>query len=233
MKCYTDSYKIIFRPFIFIDKSLMKKLCYVFIFIGIIQMLEGSLMAQDFSKEYWHKGEVYLFTEESIKGSIRYDLDQNNITIRTSDNKLRSYNASQVEQFWIEDELQKQIRYFYALPQITKDDYRVLYFFELLTEGKITLLCRENFVVKQTGYYSPYMSGGQTNGGSYLVQEDDYFLLNNDGNVVDVEEEREVIMNLFGKKKEVMELYLIDHNNKLRNREDLLKLIRYYNEVYK
>jgi hypothetical protein len=176
---------------------------------------------------------VYLFTEESIKGSISYDLDQNNITVRTTDNKLRSYNASQVEQFWIEDELQKRVRYFYALPQITKDDYRVLYFFELLTEGKITLLCRENFVVRQTGYYSPYMWGGWANGGSYVVQEDDYFLLNNEGNVVDVEEDREAIMNLFGKKKEVMELYLIDHDNKLRSREDLLKMIRYYNEVYK
>ncbi|PIY07536.1 MAG: hypothetical protein COZ18_16935 [Flexibacter sp. CG_4_10_14_3_um_filter_32_15] len=211
----------------------MKKLFYVSVLVGILQMIVGTVMAQNFSKEYWHKGEVYLFTEESIKGSIRYDLDQNNITIRTPDNKLRSYNASQVEQFWIEDELQKRVRYFYALPQVTKDDYRVLYFFELLTEGKITLLCRENFVVKQAGYYSPYMWGGWTNGGSYVVQEDDYFLLNNEGNVVDVEEDREAIMNLFGKKKEVMELYLIDHDNKLRSREDLLKLIRYYNEVYK
>lgn len=212
----------------------MKKLFYVSVCIGILQTIVGTtVIAQNFSKEYWHKGEVYLFTEESVKGSIRYDLDQNNITIRTSDNKLRSYNASQVEQFWIEDELQKRVRYFYALPQITKGDYRVLYFFELLTEGKITLLNRENFVVKQAGYYSPYMWGGWTNGGSYVVQEDDYFLLNKEGNVVDVEEDREAIMNLFGKKKEVMELYLIDHDNKLRNRDDLLKLIRYYNEVYK
>jgi hypothetical protein len=211
----------------------MKKLFYVSVFAVLLQMIVGRVIAQSFSKEYWHKGEVYLFTEESIKGSIRYDLDQNNITIRTPDNKLRSYNASQVEQFWIQDELQKRVRYFYSLPQITKDDYRVLYFFELLIEGKITLLCRENFVVKQAGYYSPYMWGGWTNGGSYIVQEDDYFLLNNEGNVVDVEEEREAIMNLFGNKKEVMELYLIDHDNKLRSREDLLKMIRYYNEVYK
>ncbi len=211
----------------------MKKRFYISIFIFILQITVNTVFAQNFSKEYWHKGEVYLLTEESIKGSIRYDLDQNNITIRTPDNKLRSYNASQVEQFWIEDELQKRVRYFYSLPQITKDDYRVLYFFELLTEGKITLLCRENFVVKQVGYYSPYMWGGWTNGGSYVVQEDDYFLLNNEGNVVDVEEDREAIMNIFGKKKDVMELYLIDHNNKLRNREDLLQMIRYYNEVYK
>jgi hypothetical protein len=211
----------------------MKKLFYVSICLVLLQIIVSTAIAQNFSKEYWHKGEVYLFTEETVKGSIRYDLDQNNITIRTLDNKLQSYNASQVEQFWIDDELQKRVRYFYALPQITKDDYRVLYFFELLTEGKITLLCRENFVVQQTGYYSPYMWGGWANGGSYVVQEDDYFLLNNDGNVADVAEDREAIMNLFEKKKEVMELYLIDHNNKLRNREDLLKMIRYYNEVYK
>lgn len=212
----------------------MKKLFYVSVLICILQIIVSTpVFAQNFSKEYWHTGEVYLFTEESIKGSIRYDLDQNNITIRTPDNKLRSYNASQVEQFWIEDELQKRVRYFYALPQITKDDYRVLYFFELLTEGKITLLCRESFVVRQAGYYSPYMWGGWANGGSYVVQEDDYFLLNNEGNVADVEEDREAIMRLFGEKKEVMELYLIDHNNKLRNREDLLKTVRYYNEVYK
>lgn len=210
----------------------MKKLFFVSVCLVVLQIIVPTAIAQNFSKEYWHKGEVYLFTEESVKGSIRYDLEQNNITIRT-DNKLRSYNASQVEQFWIEDELQKRVRYFYALPQITKDDYRVLYFFELLAEGSITLLCRENFVVKQVGYYSPYMWGGWTNGGSYVVQEDDYFLLNNEGNVVDVEEDREAIMNLFGQKKDVMELYLIDHNNKLRNREDLLKMIRYYNEVYK
>lgn len=212
----------------------MKKLFYVSVLILILQIIVGkTAIAQNFSKDYWHKGEVFLFTEESIKGSIRYDLDQNNITIRTLDNKLHSYNASQVEQFWIQDELQKRVRYFYALPQITKDDYRVLYFFELLTEGTITLLCRENFVVKQVGYYSPYMWGGGSNGGSYVVQEDDYFLLNKEGNVVDVAEDKEAIMNLFGKKKDVMELYLIDHNNKLRNREDLLKMIRYYNEVYK
>lgn len=211
----------------------MQKLFYIFIISFISQLIPNSIFAQNFSKEYWHKGEVYLFTEESVKGSIRYDLDQNNITIRTSDNTLRSYNASQVEQFWIQDELQKRVRYFYALPQIVKNDYRVLYFFELLTEGKITLLCRENFVVKQAGYYSPYMWGGWVNGGSYVVQEDDYFLLNDRGNVVDVEESREAIMELFGTKKDVMEFYLLDHNNKLRNREDLLKMIRYFNEVYK
>ena len=203
------------------------------IFYLLFFLFSHQIYGQNFSKEYWHKGEAYLFNEESVNGSIRYDLDQNNITVRTSDNKLRSYNASQVEQFWIQDELQKRVRYFYALPQVVKDDYRVLYFFELLIEGKITLLCRENFVVKQAGYYSPYMWGGWVNGGSYIVQEDDYFLLDKEGNVVDVEETREAIMDLFGEKKEVMELYLLDHNNKLRNREDLLKTIRYYNEVYK
>ncbi len=203
------------------------------VFYLLFSLFSHQIYGQNFSKEYWHKGEAYLFNEENIKGSIRYDLDQNNITVRTSDNKLRSYNASQVEQFWIQDELQKRVRYFYALPQVVKDDYRVLYFFELLTEGKITLLCRENFVVRQAGYYSPYMWGGWVNGGSYVVQEDDYFLLDNEGNVVDVEESREAIMDLFGEKKEVMELYLLDHDNKLRNRDDLLKTIRYYNEVYK
>ena len=210
----------------------MKNTFYLFVLLGFLQICVSVAIAQNFSKDYWHKGEVYLFTEESVKGNIRYDLEQNNITVRTPDNKLRSYNASQVEQFWIQDELQKRVRYFYALPQVTKDDYRVLYFFELLTEGKITLLCRENFIIRQMGYYSPYMWGGWANGGSYVVQEDDYFLLGSDGNVADVEEDREAIMKLFGKKKDVMELYLIDHNNKLRNREDLLQLIRYYNEVY-
>lgn len=106
-----------------------------------------SSFAQDFPSEIWHEGFVVLIEGDTLSGQIKYDFDNDLIQL---DRKgiLKTYAARKILFFKIRDEMAKNDRIFYSLPYKVHSDYEVPILFEVLYEGKLTLLSREEIVTE-------------------------------------------------------------------------------------
>ena len=114
---------------------------------------------QDFPSELWHKGKVVLLSEDTIFGKVKYDLQNDAIQINVR-NVLQTYSARKILYFEIFDETIDSYRHFYALPYNVQKNYEIPLLFEVLYEGQLSLLCREEVVTESVpqNSYSPYGS---------------------------------------------------------------------------
>jgi hypothetical protein len=104
--------------------------------------------------------------------------------------------------FEIFDTSVRKYRQFFALPFTTTSGYRAPVFFELLEEGKMTLLSRES--VEYRTYSSPYYMGSY----SRLVLVYKYYFLDEKGNIAEFTGNKNDLLNLMNKKSEEVEKYI-------------------------
>ena len=92
----------------------------------------------------WYSGEAILNTGECITGDLSYNSSLDIILIK-SNNVIKSYGASKVDNFTYYDEYYEMNRKFVALEyKATEYSYSARIFFEVMLEGKIVLLFRDN-----------------------------------------------------------------------------------------
>src|SRR5262245_58620833 len=111
--------------------------------LGILLLLSLTAFSQQFPSELWHEGKIVLEEGDTLRGNIKYNMQSDLLQLEI-DNKLESFTARKVVYFEIFDTTIKRYRHFYSLPYTTSGEYRAPVFFELLSEGKMTLLCRES-----------------------------------------------------------------------------------------
>lgn len=193
--------------------------------------------AQSFSKDLWHDGEADLFSGETLRGKIKYDLDNNSLQISTA-GIVRSLSSYQVETFRIFDELQKTQRFFYTLPYKKAGNYDSPVFFELLYEGKkLTLLNREAFVQRVVGmpgfwgwgWWGPRMGMGTT-----TVQTDNYYVLDmTKEQVIKPGDQRSDWLALMKDFRDEVSEFIRVNKLSVTERKDLIKIMSYYDELVK
>ncbi len=201
-------------------------------FILLILAFSG-LDAQQLSRDFWHDGEVNLFSGETLKGKMRYDLDNDNIQVQYG-GTLKSFSAFQVESFQFFDEIMKMPRSFYALPYTKAGDYETPTFFELFTEGYLTLLNREIITYRTTypagmwGWgYRPMMSAV-----SIPVLEDAYYILEmKDEKVIKVTDIKKQLNELMADKTQEVESFVNANRIRVDRRGDLIRLFDFYNSL--
>ena len=110
--------------------------------IIVLLVVGASARAQQFPFEYWHEGKVVLESGDTLKGLIKYDLQTDLIQVQY-DKKAESYTARKVIFCEIFDATARSYRQFYSLPFALNGTYKAPVFFELLSEGKLTILVRE------------------------------------------------------------------------------------------
>src|SRR6187455_400285 len=111
----------------------------------LFSLISISVSAQEFAFELWHTGKLILDSGDTLRGNIKYDLQNDLIQYQSKEdpNKMESYTARKILFFEIFDGTVKRYRTFYSLPYSTGGQYKAPIFFELLEEGKLTVLCRE------------------------------------------------------------------------------------------
>lgn len=198
---------------------------YGFFFI-IILFINSSISAQTFPSQIWHEGKVILLTGETIKGAIKYNLDNDLILVNTN-NTIQTFSSRKISNFEIFDEGFNAYRLFYALPYQVRPNYEAPLLFEVLHEGPLSLLCREFIVqesIPQFGYYSRY------NMRRSRLTFDFFFLKENGGIDKYIPNKKELLHVMRNKSSEIKSFV---KKNKLRydRREDLAKITAYYNEI--
>lgn len=212
----------------------MKNIFFVtlFIFSFYLFFAESKANAQQLSRDFWHDGEVNLFSGETLKGKIKYDLDTDNIQLQYN-NTIKSFSAFQVESFQFFDEVLKMPRAFYALPYKKSGNYESPTFFELFAEGYLTLLNREIITYRMmypTGFwgwgYRPWM------GTSVPVLDDSYYvLLMKEEKVVKLVDTKKDILALMQDKAREVEGFVAANRIRFDRREDLVRLFDFYNSM--
>jgi hypothetical protein len=208
--------------------SLAMKRHFKFRLIVTFALLAISFFshAQKWPFELWHEGKIVLLEGDTLKGLVKYDLQQDLVQFSLPDKKAEVFTARKVLFFEIFDTSVHKYRQFFALPYSATSGYRAPVFFELLEEGKMTLLTREALEYKT--YNSPYYIGSY----SRLVLVNKYFLMKDDGTISEFLGKKNDLLDLMGKKGEEVEKYMKTNRLRFDDKYDLAKIVAYYNSLF-
>ena len=198
-----------------------------FCFTLILFFICSGLMAQRYSFEYWHDGKVVLESGDTITAKIKYNL-QTDIIQASVNKKIQTYSARKVLFFEIFDGVENRFRQFYSMPYTTSTEYKSPLFFELLVEGKLTVLCRETLEYRTVP--NSFNTFGST---QRLVLIFHYFLLKEDGEVIDIKDTRAIWLDLMEKKAEQVHKFAKDNKLDFDKKYDLARIVAYYNSLFK
>lgn len=180
-----------------------------------------------FPSEFWHQGKVVLVSSDTIRGSIKYDLDRDIIQINNKQG-TEAYTAKKVLYFSFLDEVSRHYRQFYALPFRITSEYKTPIFFEVLLEGKMTLLAREFVTVKTVNYGNPAFSGSSY---SKQVLVFRYYFLDDRGNIVRFLNNRKQLMQILKRKESEIKQYTKRNRFRYDDKLDMIQLTEYYNSL--
>ena len=180
---------------------------------------------QPWPSEVWHEGQVVLDTGDTLKGKVKYDLKQDLIQYAVANQRPDAFSARKVLSFEIFDESVRRYRQFYTLPYAGQSQYRTPVFFELLAEGKLTLLTRESLEFRT--YSSPYYLGSY----SREVLINHYYFLDNEGDIQEFKGDKGDLLNLMGKKSADVEKYMKANRLKVDDKYDFARIVAYYNSI--
>jgi len=198
-----------------------------FVTLVILFFSLGHGLAQKFPSELWHDGKIVLLDgADTLVGQVKYDLQQDLIQYTATSQTIEAFSAKKVLFFEIFDATVHKYRSFYALPFTTQSGYRAPVFFELLEEGKLTLLSRES--VETRSYSSMYYYGSYTR--QVLIYR--YFFLDENGLITEFNGNKKDLLDIMGKKAETVEDYIKANRLKMDEKYDFAQIVKYYNSLF-
>lgn len=198
------------------------RILLLFIF-GFISM---PSMAQQFAFEFWHSGKAVLDSGDTLRGTLKYEMQSDILQVQI-DKKLESFTSRKVLFFEIFDETVKRYRSFYSLPFSQGAQYKVPTFFELLEEGKLTVLCREALEYRTTS--SPFYYYG-TISRPVLVYK--YFILKENGELEEFRGKKNDWLDLMRQKADDVERFAKKNRLDFDDKYELGRIINYYNSLF-
>ncbi len=208
----------------------LKKVDLKIIFLSILYIgLLPAVNAQDLPNQMWHPGQIVLDEGDTLKGQIQYDFKTNLIQL-SFDNKIKTFSSQQVLFMSFHCQFFKRFRYVYSIPYRLKGSMTVPVFFEILSEGRLTLMAREYVVVENVNRYaSPYRS--LNFGGTREILTYDYYFLTDNGDINLYQEKKKDLLPYFGLHEDEMERYIKKNRLKVDKQKDLVRIVNYYNEL--
>jgi len=190
--------------------------------------LIGAMPAwgQQYAFEIWHTGKAVLDTGDTLRGTVKYDMQTDILQVDVN-KKLESFTARKVLYFEIFDETVKRYRAFYSLPYTQASQYKTPVFFELLEEGKLTVLSREAMEYRTTS--SPFYYYGTV---TRLVLVNKYFILNETGEIEEFRGKKNDWYEFMRGKSEQVEKYAKTNKLDLDEKYELARVIEYYNSLF-
>jgi len=203
-------------------RNLPLKLLSVLFFL---LLTHSTSSAQQWPSELWHEGKIVLAEGDTLRGLIKYDFQQDLIQYNLSDKRTEAFSARKILYFEIFDNSVRKYRQIFALPYTNTSGYRAPIFFELLQEGKLTLLSRESLEYRT--YNSPYYIGSF----SRQVLVNKYFFLDEKGNITEFTGNKSDLLDLMGKKSDEVEKYIKANRLKYDDKYDFARIVAYYNSI--
>ncbi len=197
--------------------------------ILLLFFLTFTVKAQEFPSELWHQGFVVLVNEDTIKGKIKYNIDQDIVQIEAN-NKIYTYSSKKLFYFQIFDETVDSYREFYTIPFAQINQYEAPIIFEVLVEGRLTLLCRESITTKTVNdnNINPY---GSAMSYSRDVLTYTYYFLDEKGKITLYSLKKRDLLRVLTKRADKINEYMKVNHLRADKRYDLSRIISFYNGI--
>jgi hypothetical protein len=183
--------------------------------------------SQRFSSEMFHKGFLVTTENDTIQGDLKYDLETN-ILLVIKAGKTQSYSSHKVYYFEIYDVILKNYRQFYSIPFKVSYDYKIPIFFELVYEGKLSLLQREAIVVQTTNNNSAYWGGGSIQQTVIIYT---YYFLDNQGKITYFSGKKKDLLIIMQKKQSDVKKFIKDNRLDAGDTRDLIRITAFFNSI--
>jgi hypothetical protein len=196
-----------------------------FLTILLVILLTSAAHSQQFPFELWHEGKIVTESGDTLKGLVNYNMQTDLLQLQVS-KRLESYTARKVLFCEIFDATVKRYRQFYALPYALTGEYKAPVFFELLSEGKLTLLTRE-YVEYRTFTYG-YGFGSYTR----LVLVQRYFLLKENGSIQEFRGKKSDWIDQMGSKGEEVNKFARQNRLSFEDKYEITQIVDFYNSFF-
>lgn len=198
---------------------------YIFLFVLLLSTFHIS--AQTFSYEVFHDGFMVTTERDTIKGDLKYDLDANILTV-IHKGRTKSFSSHKVFYFEIFDKILNNYRQFYSVPYTVNIGYKIPVFFELVYEGKLSLLTREHIVAQTVNNTSAYWGGGNS---TRLVIEYSFYFMDSEGNITFFAGKKKELLNFMNKKQSEIKKFIKDNKLDTDKLADLVRITAFYNSI--
>ncbi len=182
--------------------------------------------AQKFPFEFWHEGKIVLESGDTLRGPVKYSMQEDLVQFQT-DRTVETFTSRKVLFFEIFDVTIKRYRQFYSLPYAVTGQYRAPVFFELLEEGKMTLLARE--ALESRTYSSFYYYGTYTR----LILVNKFFLMKENGTIAPFTGKKNDLIELMGTRGEQVSRFAKENRLDFDKKYDVGQMVAYYNSLFK
>lgn len=192
--------------------------------------------AQQFPSDLWHPGLLVTNQGDSIKGNLKYDFENQSIQLDDGET-LKAFNVNNLFFFEIYDETIRDHRQFYSLMYEVGYEYSIPVLFEMVINGKLSLLLRERIVSESTqssfpSYYAYSMMPRFSNNSGYVNKiKYDYFFLDNDGNILKFKGKKKELYNLMNDQYQKVKSYISNNKINLKRMSDLARVVSFYNQI--
>ena len=184
--------------------------------------------AQTFPSEFWHPGKLILLSNDTLKGELKYNMVTDMVQVNTGD-RVYTFSSQKILYFEIFDVTVEYYRRFITLPYNIRPNYKVPRIFELVLEGEMSLLSREE-IVEQTRsvnsyYYTPYTTFTREQ-----LQYNFYFA-DKKGRIVEYSMKKRDLLEILSKRSREIKSFIKKNNLKTDRKADLVRILTYYNSI--
>lgn len=165
--------------------------------------------------------------KDTLKGKLKYDLEANVLTAIVGD-KTKSFSSHKVFYFEIFDQLLNTYRQFYSIPYKVNYDYKIPVFFELVYEGKLSLLRREQIVLQTVSSTATYWGGGSA---TQPVIRYSYFFLDDQGTITYYSGKKKDLYRFMIKKQSQVKKFIKENKLDTDDMNDLVRITAFYNSI--
>lgn len=186
-----------------------------------------TCFTQTFSSEVFHEGFLITTNRDTVKGALRYDLEANILTV-VSNAKTKSFSSHKIFYFEIFDKLLNNYRQFYSIPYTVNIDYKIPVFFELVYEGKVSLMAREQIITQTVNSSSAYWGGSSTN---QLVINYTFYFMDSNGKITFFTGKKKDLLIYMSKKQSDVKKFIKDNRLDTDEMADLVRITAFYNSI--
>jgi hypothetical protein len=218
----------------------------LFFFLLVFQILPLLVKGQDLEVLEWQEGKVMLTNGDTLSGAVVYHLKGEMLQVKLPDGATKTFSPVNVAGFTVFNEQKRRFQIFRSYLWSRPGGYssfRTPAFFEVVAEGKYTLVKREAFTVRNQDPVPRYAAFGRYyetdashrrryNGTStQVVAVNQFYVLTPGAEIVALRNPGKDLPELFRDKAGLMDQFMKTRNLSYRNSTDLIPVIRHFNKL--
>ena len=197
---------------------------YLIICLFLTQLRAHS---QQFSSEVFHQGFLVTAHKDTLNGKLKYDLEVNIVTI-IHQGKTKSFSSNNVFYFEIFDQILNNYRQFYSIPHHVNIDYKIPVFFEVVYEGRLSLLRRERIIIQMVNTTAAYWGGA---GVRQRTIHYNYFFLDENGTITFFTGRKKDLIRFMRDKQNQVTHFIKQNKLDTNKMGDLIRITAFYNSI--